>query len=145
MLLIPAFLVLGCSHPHENLWFSPPSHVVKVEKKAQGSEMSAPGSKTKIQFSCVFYFISLLLGDGATPEEGEERKECEEGKGRKGQHIVGELGKRGGSKRRFSLTPALGTGRERSSERESNLPQVTQHVSDREEELGPWEAELLLS
>lgn len=145
MLLIPTFLVLGCSDPPDNLWFSPPSHEAKEEKKAQSSEMSSPGSKTRIQFSCIFYFVSLLLGDGAIPEEGEEGKECEEGKGRKGQHIVGELGKWGGSKRRFSLTPALGTSRERSSARESNLSQVTQQVSDREKELGSWEDKLLLS
>lgn len=84
MLLIPAFLVLGCRDPPSNLWFSPPSRVVKEEKKARSSEMSSPGSKTRIQFSCIFYFVSLLLGDGATPEEGEEGKECEEGKGGKG-------------------------------------------------------------
>lgn len=86
MPLIPAFPVLGCSDPHENL-FSPPSHVVKEEKKAQSSEMSSPGSKARIQFSCLFYFVSLLLGDGATPEEGEERKECEEGRAEKGNTL----------------------------------------------------------
>lgn len=78
----------------------------------------------------------------ATPSEGEERKECEEGTGRKGQHIVGELGKRGGSERQCRLTLALGTNRERSSERESNLSQVTQQVNARGEELGPWAAEV---
>lgn len=99
-------------NPRENL-FSPPSHVVKEKKEAQSSEMSSPGSKTRIQFSCLPCFVSLLLGDGQTQgwEEGEEREEREEGKGKERRHILGELVELEESKTQCSLTPALETSR----------------------------------